>query len=1298
MRVFKFFCDETYIIQNGHFRVAKRRPIILLTFYLQWVSIPLKFLFWRKLRMDRAIKRITILIVISCFFSAQFSLAKPVNREKALKAANTFLQAEKTSEKNKLTKVVAKEVQKQTALKRFDTAEIKEIKSKDGKVLAYVTELKPEGFVITSADDTIKPILGYSFKGKFPFEDSKQNVLLHLVQWDVQARNKVMKSKSNEITALAQTNNDLWNKYSIAENGLLGTLSDTTQWGPLILIATNWDQGDMAAISHYNRYCPTDPFKELPSPPFPPDEPWRCPVGCVATALGQIVNCWEYPSSLHFDESDSYSYKVRLGKLWTTIHVDEDHTDRDFPTFETLNSNLSNIGYTNEEDEEAYLCFGLGVKLQMSYEFEGSGTYTRKAGNVFLNELGYGSAQTFYNENNAWTGSVKVRVIENIKKGWPIQIGIKEHSVILDGYRNTDEFFHLNMGWSGITEDTWYDLPIIDTSPYGINYYSGLIHTVVCDIAPYQGWSQWGADEKNSFSTIYVAPTTNPPINKWYRTCSSGYSFKGLAVGTGNRIYASSVSGTQGNHPSIWVINQYGEKEKEITINEEIDGLTYPVQNSSGEVFVGADSGKVYRINPKDNSYNLIFTADAQLYKPPKVDSDGRIYVCTLYKLYCLSRTGYKYWEFPTPNTNYSFFRKVPAIDVERNRLYIDYYNASTDIAYLVCINRTSGTEICQKSFTGITSGFNSVSTPSIGPDGTVYAGCNTYLYAFNPDATLSQKWAKNLSSTYVITSPTIGPTDAIYTSHWVDLGGGNYNLRIGARDASNGNLKWEYSQGTSNICDSIGDIYVSGNNVVSFWYNSDDCSSPSTHTIYALRDNGASYDYLWEKDFGQQGGQTAFGPGATLYTISSTLAGNTIYALSEGAVGDPDGGGMGFTDNATPAMPFNPSPIDEANNIGSTVTLSWSCTDPENHSLKYSLFVGESGYDMVPVATEFTSTSYQLTGLKPGTGYAWKIIATDGQAISEGPTWVFATKPPNPDLNGDGMVNFFDFAILASQWLGTCSEPDYCEGADYYRNGQVDSSDLSYLCENWLEGVEVPVPPEPNGMVWVSINEPNFTGEMSKYETTNAQYCQFLNAAIASGDIIVDGNDAIGASGSNSGEDFVGQVYYYLAGTGDTYNGATNGGAARINYTGSSFTVDSGFENHPVTYVSWYGATAFCNYYGYRLPTEWEWQAVADYDGNYTYGCGTTINNSIANYEGSIHPNGTTVVGAFGTYGYGMCDMAGNVHEWTSSCFYSDCWDGSRVNRGGSWDWYDYVCEVSFRYNDYPDLIAGYLGFRVCR
>jgi formylglycine-generating enzyme required for sulfatase activity len=144
-------------------------------------------------------------------------------------------------------------------------------------------------------------------------------------------------------------------------------------------------------------------------------------------------------------------------------------------------------------------------------------------------------------------------------------------------------------------------------------------------------------------------------------------------------------------------------------------------------------------------------------------------------------------------------------------------------------------------------------------------------------------------------------------------------------------------------------------------------------------------------------------------------------------------------------------------------------------------------------------------------------------------------------------------------------------------------------------------------------------------------------------------------------------------------------------------FTVDSGFKNHPVTYVSWYGATAFCDYYGYRLPTECEWQAVADYDGSYTYGCGTAVNNNMANYAGSNHPYGTTPVGAFGTCGYGMADMAGNVWEWTSSTYPGDHF----VLCGGSWPDKDSICNVLLgedNRNNPPTITSPGYGFRVCR
>ena len=95
-----------------------------------------------------------------------------------------------------------------------------------------------------------------------------------------------------------------------------------------------------------------------------------------------------------------------------------------------------------------------------------------------------------------------------------------------------------------------------------------------------------------------------------------------------------------------------------------------------------------------------------------------------------------------------------------------------------------------------------------------------------------------------------------------------------------------------------------------------------------------------------------------------------------------------------------------------------------------------------------------------------------------------------------------------------------------------------------------------------------------------------------------------------------------------------------------------SGFEEHPVTGVSWRDAVAFCLWLSkqsgrpYRLPTEAEWEKAARSMDGRLYPWGNDWQDGRCN----CCFDQTTLVNAFpkGASPYGCLDMIGNVREWT--------------------------------------------------
>jgi len=282
------------------------------------------------------------------------------------------------------------------------------------------------GFAVISRDDKSDAVLGYSMT---PFDE--ENIPCGLSWW------------LNAVEAtLLQT--------SIISHKTI-TRGESTVIEPMII--SKWGQGDP-----YNAKCPT--FKGK-----------KAPVGCVATAMAQLMFFYNYPEKAqgvgYYTLGDaSHQYSITVNSIYDWSQIKASYAGSWFMT-------------EDEKQNIAQLAYDAGVASHMNYASDGSGSTAYDAANGFGQIFQFDSlamkciSRDYCVNDDEWRNII----INEFKSGHPLIMCGQDmtqggHCFIIDGL-DKDGLVHVNWGWDG-KSDGYYNLT--DMNPSGILGSSSTMH------------------------------------------------------------------------------------------------------------------------------------------------------------------------------------------------------------------------------------------------------------------------------------------------------------------------------------------------------------------------------------------------------------------------------------------------------------------------------------------------------------------------------------------------------------------------------------------------------------------------------------------------------------------------------------------------------------------------------------------------------------------------------------------------------------------------------------------------------
>ncbi|MBW6461285.1 MAG: C10 family peptidase [Bacteroidales bacterium] len=277
-----------------------------------------------------------------------------------------------------------------------------------GVPVYYVFHMSPAGFVIVPAEDALAPVIGYSLDGHFEAENQPPNVQW----WFQQYKDQVVYASENalqpELKIAVQ-----WDHYLAHDFRHQPVKSGSREVAPLL--SSSWNQG-----WPYNYYCPPG-----------------TPVGCVATAIAQILYYWRWP-----DQGQGYTsyispvtpeYGVQSADFGNAWYRFDEMADQP----QTVNLAIAEYSYH------------IAVAIHMNFGPGGSFPSTDDSLAYFFKIMPY----TWYYRDSMPVEQWKQLLTESLDdkypvyySGWPASGD--GHAFVCDGYQD-ENYYHFNLGWGG---------------------------------------------------------------------------------------------------------------------------------------------------------------------------------------------------------------------------------------------------------------------------------------------------------------------------------------------------------------------------------------------------------------------------------------------------------------------------------------------------------------------------------------------------------------------------------------------------------------------------------------------------------------------------------------------------------------------------------------------------------------------------------------------------------------------------------------------------------------------------------